>query len=374
VAVEIVRALPDSQWDRSVVLRWPGPLQADFEGTGAKVVLEPLRRLRAALRLWPLTRPLANWLEQLVAFAVIACLRPDVIWCNTVLSACYVRPAVRLRRGVLLHSLEPAGRMADVLGRYRLTRYWPATVLVGCAPLVCADMAAVTGRPVDAVLNLPYVPDQKKVLALASRDVPELPDHGFLVGACGTADSRKGVDLWLELVAHVAPSVASLDPHFVWIGADAPSEFADWASRTSLGDRVTFTGSLENPYPWLAALDVFTFTSREDQYPLVVLEAMALGRPVVGFAVGDVPAQVGQAGRLVPPLATREAADAVIELLEHPAERSLLGEAAEERVRHHFSLESFTGAIQRHTLDAIPDRRRPRETPTNRAGHHAQRR
>jgi glycosyltransferase involved in cell wall biosynthesis len=246
-------------------------------------------------------------------------------------------------------------------------------VLVGCAPHVCADIAAVTGRPIDAVFNLPYVPDHRKLRSLAARDAPELPDHRYIVGACGTADHRKGLDLWLELVAEVAPAVAPLDPHFVWIGADPPVEFAEWASRTSLGDRVTFTGSLENPYPWLAALDVFTLTSREDPYPVVVLEAMALGRPVVGFAVGDVPVQVGQAGRLVAPMATREAADAVIELLEHPAERSRLGQAAAERVRHDFSYESFTTAIQRHALDAVPDRRRPGERPASRAGHHAER-
>ena len=351
IAVEIVSAIQERDWDRYVVLRWPGPLQSDFASTGAKVVLEPLRRLRG-LRRWRLGRPLVNYFEQLLAAALILYLRPDVIWCNTVQSACYVRPGIRLRRGVIVHALEPPERIAHVLGRYRLSRYWPSTLLVGCAPQACADLASVTSRPLGDIVNLPFVPNPKRVTALANQPVPELPAHGILVGACGTADLRKGVDLWLEMVAQVAPAVMELDPHFVWIGGDVPMAFNEWASRTSLGSRVTFTGSLDNPYPLLAALDVFTLTSRADPFPLVVFEAMMLQRPIVSFTVGDVPAQLGDAGRLVPPLAAAVAAEAVIALIRDPQERARLGEAAAARVRDQFPFDNFTRIVQKVTCDA----------------------
>ncbi len=279
VAVEITQALDESEWDRRVVLRWPGPLRAEFAASGAKVLTEPLRRLRVLLRRWPPTRPLANHLEQFSAALVILWQRPDVIWCNTVVSACYVNPGLRRGLGVVLHSHESRDWMAEVLKRYNLDGQWQRTVLVGCAPRVCSDLAALTRRPPTDVVYLPSVPDGSRILELARRrGGPALPAAGVLVGACGSASASKGIDLWLEMVARIAPEVADLDPHFVWIGADPPANFAEWAATHDLRQRVTFTGSLENPYPLLAALDVFTLTSRVDPFPLVVLEAMHLGR------------------------------------------------------------------------------------------------
>ena len=153
------------------------------------------------------------------------------------------------------------------------------------------------------------------------------------------------------MVARIAPEVADLDPHFVWIGADPPANFAEWAATHDLRQRVTFTGSLENPYPLLAALDVFTLTSRVDPFPLVVLEAMHLGRTLVAFAVGDVPSQIGDAGRLVPPLDVGRAANAVMSLLRDPKERSRLGGTAAVRAREQFPAADFVAAVEHIAAD-----------------------
>lgn len=351
VAVEILKALGQGNWDRHVVLRWPGPLMGELAGTGAKMSMEPLRRLRA-LRRWRLTRSLTAYLEMRLAALVIWRVRPDVIWCNTVTSACYIKPGLRRGLGVVLHGHETLDRTAEVLARYHVEGQWSSTILVGCAPQACESLAEVTGRRRDEVEFLPSVPDSTRVVALA-RDQPVEREGGILIGACGTADRRKGVDLWLELVAQVGWAAVDLDPHFVWIGGDAPDNFLEWSSATGLGARVTFTGSLENPYPWLAALDVFTLTSRADPFPLVVLEAMHLGRPVVAFAVGDVPSQIGDTGRLIPPLDVADAADAVIELLRDESERCRLGDAAAARAREQFTMTDFSRGVQRIANDAM---------------------
>jgi glycosyltransferase involved in cell wall biosynthesis len=362
VAIAIVRALPESLWDRRVVLRWPGPLRSEFNATGARVFLEPLRRVRVTLRLWPPTRRVAAVLEQVAAAIVIVALRPDVIWCNTVLSACYIRPALLLGKRVVLHAHEPDDRMTQVLGRYRLRGHWRSTVLVGCAPKVCAGLAAATGRPVSDVRYIPSVPDGYVVVKLARGVTPPLPEHDVLIGACGPPNPGKGADLWLTMVEEIATSAADLRPHFVWIGGDAPPEFREWAARTEMADRVTYTGSLENPYPLLAALDVFTLTSRADSFPLVVLEAMHLARAVVAFDVGDVAEQVGDTGCLVPVLAVDQAAEAVVALLRDPDERTRMGVAAAARAREHFAIEDFATTVQSVAAGsaAIPADRKPR--------------
>jgi hypothetical protein len=216
VAIQVLEALDGNVWDRRVVLRWDGPLRPEFAATGAKVIVEPFRRLRVLLRMWPRTRVLANHLEQLSAALVILRHRPDVIWCNTVVSACYVRPGLRRGLGVVLHAHESREWMAEVLNRYKLDGLWHQTTLIGCAPRVCADLAIIVHRPPFDVVCLPSVPDRQRVLDLAGRtDGPAPPTAGILIGACGSASASKGVDLWLEMVANVAPEITDLNPQFV---------------------------------------------------------------------------------------------------------------------------------------------------------------
>jgi glycosyltransferase involved in cell wall biosynthesis len=328
-------------------MRWGGPLVQDARATGSRVVFEPLRRTRAALRLWAPSRRLATWLEQIAAGLVVAAVRPDVVWCNTALSACYVRPARLLGRQVILHAHEAAAYLNQSLGRYRLGAYWDAVTLVGCAASVCSDLAAATHRPPSDVICLHSVADPERVVALSRLGKPDLPPHGLVVGACGTADERKGVDLWLQMIDLLWPQVADLDPLFLWIGGTAPDGFADWAERSPFASRVRFVGRLENPYPWLAALDVFVLPSRTDPFPLVVLEAMLLGKPVVAFSVGDVAEQLGDTGVLVPPLAFGSLAAAVAALARDRVERERLGNEARRRAQVVFSTEGFRCGVNR---------------------------
>ena len=96
-----------------------------------------------------------------------------------------------------------------------------------------------------------------------------------------------------------------------------------------------------NPYPALAALDVFVLPSRVDAFPLVVLEAMILGVPVVAFDVGGVAEQVGGAGILVP-AGDRDGLEAAVrKLVDDPALRKRLGLAGQARVTELYGIEDF---------------------------------
>ena len=351
VAAEITRTLVNGGWEVRVVLRWPGPMKREFERAGARVTLEPLRRIRAGLRLRRSTARFANLLEQVAAAVQIVRSRPDLVWCNTVLSACYVRPARLLRRQVILHAHEPAARMIDVLSRYNLGRYWPDVLTVGCAPHVCEDLSRVTGR--NEVTCIPSVPDVDRVLRLAEDPGPGLPQHGVLVGACGLPNQGKGVDLWLDLAGRVSRDAADLDPHFVWIGGPAPAEVAESVAGSDLRHRVTFLESMENPYPAMRSLDVFTLPSRADSFPLVVLEAMTLARPIVAFSVGDVAYQIGEAGVMVPPSDVTAAARAVVALLRDARTRTRLGELAADRVSKEFSTGGFADKVRAVASSAV---------------------
>jgi len=84
---------------------------------------------------------------------------------------------------------------------------------------------------------------------------------------------------------------------------------------------------------------VFCLPSSAEGLPLVVLEAMAAGKPVVAAAVGGVPELVvdGETGLLVPAGDLDALQRALTDLLADPERARRLGEAGRARVRASFS-------------------------------------
>jgi glycosyltransferase involved in cell wall biosynthesis len=88
----------------------------------------------------------------------------------------------------------------------------------------------------------------------------------------------------------------------------------------------------------LAAADVYVHPSLFEALPTSVLEAMAVGLPVIATRVGGVPEIVvdGRSGLLVPPRQIEPLAAAMVQLLE-PAARDALGAAGRAWVEQHAS-------------------------------------
>jgi glycosyltransferase involved in cell wall biosynthesis len=119
--------------------------------------------------------------------------------------------------------------------------------------------------------------------------------------------------------------------------------------KLALTEAVHFVGSRGDIPQLLAALDVFVLTSRMEANPVSILEALAMGKPVVAPNVGSIAETVlpGETGFLTPPLDTVATADALVALLgdRHLAKR--LGQQGRELVEDHFSLEAMVGGYER---------------------------
>lgn len=386
VALEVLAALRDPASEVVCVLRAGGPLAPAFAAAADRVVREPLPRVRALLRRARALRRTVDRLDEAVAGAVLAWRRPDVAVLNTVKSACYLRPA--LRRGVpvvlYVHELEPLA--STTLARYPLGRRWAAVHLAACSTAARDNLARVTGVPADGIAVVPSPVDAEAVVRRSGTGAPSpsaspagtVPAAGsatgtaairrcstgtapaagrpaFSVGACGTVDPRKGTDLWLEAAHLLRARRPDLDVGFRWIGrvrGPWAESLVAAASGDGLDGRVAFTGEVADPHRHLATLDVLTLTSREDPFPLVVLESMALGLPVVAFDVGGVREQLGEAGVLVDPEQPEAMAEAVARLLDDPGERERLGAAAAERVRALYDVGRFHPCIRQVVDDA----------------------
>ena len=170
----------------------------------------------------------------------------------------------------------------------------------------------------------------------------ELPDDALLVTSCGTAHWVKGTDLFVQLARSVCEKHSRA--HFVWVGTVIPQDLAQLehdVRRLGLLGRVRFVGLVPKPADYLLASDVFVLPSRVDSYPLVCLEAAAVGKPIVCFAdAGGMPEFVeGDCGFVVPYLDVAAMAHRVVLLLDSPECRLTMGEAARRKVseRHDIS-------------------------------------
>jgi len=281
------------------------------------------------------------------------------VYLNSVKSACYVRPALQLGIPALLHVHEGEPLASSTLGRYRLGGLYGRIRLAVCSDDARENLARISGVNPAAIAVIPSLVDLDRVVTDArpsSRGETSVPAGTLVVGACGTADRRKGADLWLEMAAHISSARPDLPMKFRWVGKVADCELRRLVERLGINDRVELVGELANPYPALAAMDVFTLPSRDEPFGMVVLEAMALRRPVVVFALPAVVAQVGDAGVVVPPGDVRAMAMAVLGLLDDPGRRRELGTLAAERVRTHFPFERLRDDVGRVVADVLAGR------------------
>ncbi len=158
-----------------------------------------------------------------------------------------------------------------------------------------------------------------------------------LVITVGRLIEQKGYD---TLLAAVPPIVAQ-HPHtrFLWIG-DGPlrAVLQQQVDAAGVAHAVQFLGRRDDIADLLAAADMFVLPSRFEGLPLVALEAMAAGLPVVGTQVCGTAEVVddGVPGRLVAPAEPAALAAAISGLLDTPAQMRAWGAAGRARVAREF--------------------------------------
>lgn len=313
-----------------------GPLLTDF-ATEAPVRVEFLSKFRRRLRELQLPRFVSYLVDSTVALGTILVNRPDVVYVNSCAASIYLRPALFLRRKTILHSHESGSVSAKFVATARAKAALPSATLVACSPSVRLELAEVAGVPPTAIHLLASVPDDARVLELAGEPSELQSREGqVVIGCCGSVEHRKGADLWIDAAAEVRRRRPDLDVRFVWVG-DRDDEPVDHEST-----EVEFIGGRANPYPIMRSFDIATLPSRDDPFPLVVVESMLLGRPVVAFDVGAVADQVGPAGILVPSGDVHAFATAIVELVTSLDQRKKLGELAHERATSLYSTSSFS--------------------------------
>ncbi len=168
-----------------------------------------------------------------------------------------------------------------------------------------------------------------------------IPVHSFHIVGMGAAVERKGIDLFVEVCRLVCEKTSKV--HFTWIGGFMDQSYQS-AIETAihnygLSGHIHITGYLPHRYDYMLPFDLFLMTSREDPYPLVVLEAAYAGLPAVSFrGTGGIEEFISDdAGFLVDHLSVEAMAKKVLELMEKKELIQERGGVARQRVleKHH---------------------------------------
>jgi glycosyltransferase involved in cell wall biosynthesis len=163
------------------------------------------------------------------------------------------------------------------------------------------------------------------------------PDD-IVVGTVAVLSEQKGITYLLQ----AAPRILGRDPRVrLLVVGGGPYEDAlrAEAAALGLGSRIVFTGWRADGAALLPALDVFVMASLWEAMPMVLLETMAAGRPIVVTDVGENRAIVadGSCGRVIAPRDPQGLADAVNSLLSEPADASAMAQRARARFEERFT-------------------------------------
>lgn len=319
---------------QTVALRGGGILEDRYRQLGTLDIVPeweaPLhRRIGRKWFLWRLRRRVASF-------------RPHLLYVNSVVS---LRRATELNVPdvpVLLHIHELESYVEPVVAESpSLFRNWPNRY-VAASEAVRQLLIKGEGIPEEKIA-LVYTFIRDDVLSLWNEQHgTALGDRGraFVIGGAGAPSWRKGITLWLQMAVAVRRLLPETPLEFRWVGivdnADARAALLE-ARKLGLGDIVRFVPFTERPLDEFREFDVFAMTSWEDPCPLVVLESMALGKPVLCFeGGGGAPEEVGSSGIVIPMFNPELMAAAIAELARDGARREALGRTARSRVEQMF--------------------------------------
>ncbi len=240
------------------------------------------------------------------------------------------------------HGVEIGGTLRESINRWTSRLDDKVVATCNLVRQIEVEHARVPPDKVTTIYNgidMKDFPSNPGAAAIVRQTFDVQPDS-LLIGTIGRLHRAKGLPDLLSAMVRVQ----EYDPEARLLlvgGGELREELETQAETLGLSNAVIFAGIRNNIPEILGALDLFVLPSLWEGLPLVLLEAMAAGLPVVATAVGGTPEVVvdGVTGLLVPPHDPQSLAQAIIRLLGDPDLRRRMGQAGRERVERHFTVE-----------------------------------
>ncbi len=132
-------------------------------------------------------------------------------------------------------------------------------------------------------------------------------------------------------------------------------ELEEYARSLGISDNVVFWGETEYVHDLLKIIDVFVLSSLNEGISVTILEAMALGKPVVATRVGGNPEIIinKETGILVESNDTEAMAEAIVSILNDRGKKTEFGLRGKERIEKVFNINLMVGKIEELYLQLI---------------------
>jgi glycosyltransferase involved in cell wall biosynthesis len=325
----LCRLLPTHGVEPSAVLLQDGPLAGWLHDAGCPTVVEPAGRTRQLLRTAQVVGRLRRCIGELNA---------DVVLSSQSRSHVYGGLAAALTRTPEVwwqHEIPQRSRIELVAAR------------IPAATIVCGSTAAERAqRALTPRRTVVRIPPGIDVQAIARRGGEGTAvrralgwDSSRIVGIVGRLQPSKGQDTFLRAAAELARDDTL---RFLVVGGDVlgwqgpyATDLERLAHELGIADRVHFAGHQDDAVPWFDACDVVVHAADEEPFGLVLVEAMALAKPLVAADSGgprDI-VEPGISGLLVPPRQPEALATEVRTVLDNPALAERLGRNAGVRAK-----------------------------------------
>jgi glycosyltransferase involved in cell wall biosynthesis len=193
-------------------------------------------------------------------------------------------------------------------------------------------------RLIQTILN--GVPDPLKQKFDNPAPLRNLPPDRVLIGAIARLETTKGIHFLIQAFTAIASQFPKLHLVIVGTGGKEP-ELKEQAARSGMDGRITFTGYQQNVHDYLHYFTIFVIPSLHEAHPLVLMEGMGHGKPIIATTVGGIPEVInnGENGLLVPPAQPDALAAALERLLNEKELAAKTGKNARESYEKEFTVE-----------------------------------
>ena len=169
-----------------------------------------------------------------------------------------------------------------------------------------------------------------------------IPEEAPLIGTVANFAVEKGYPYLLDAAREILRKKP--EAWFLFVGfGPLEKEMKEKAGELPGRQQIIFAGARHDIPDLIGAMDIFVLASVIEGFPNVLLEALAMAKPVVATRVGGIPELVdsGVDGILVPPADGPSLAEALLTLIRNREEASQMGSRGRKKVEQNFSLESM---------------------------------
>ncbi|MFH1704114.1 MAG: glycosyltransferase [Nitrospirota bacterium] len=186
-----------------------------------------------------------------------------------------------------------------------------------------------------------------------------LEEDDIVIGFIGRIVTAKGLEYLLDALPYLKGEFKSIKLLIVGEGS-LVEKLKERAKKNNIFDNILFTGKRRDIPEILASINIFVMPSIAEGFPNALLEAMAMGKPIVTTEVGGIPEIVknGFNGLLVPPRDTLSLSKAIKELISNDQLAAKMGQAASNLVRDNLSIKAIAQKWQSLYLSILKEKAR----------------